>query len=162
MVPFDLDENDVEKKKWKKKKKIFEKKNILPQLQHIYHNTHSQYTTFINQQAPRNRRLNTETRFIAWLVPVDLDMIQTWYVLKCYHINELSRDQCKINPMKPVPMPCWGLINIAFSNNTHWFNATIHMISPGAKVPCQNLTVYRYEIITRIRPGSPGPWIAFR
>ena len=103
-----------------------------------------------------------KTRLIAWLEPVDLDIVQTWCVLKYYHINELSRDQCKINPMKPVKMPCRGLINIAFSNNTHWFIASIHMIGPGARVPCQNLSVYQYEIITRIRPGSLGPWIAFR
>ena len=36
MVPFDLDESDVKKKK------------ILPQLQHRYHSPHTQYTTFIN------------------------------------------------------------------------------------------------------------------
>ena len=43
MIPFDLDENDVKKRKaWiKKEKKI-------PQMQYKYGNTHRQYTTFIN------------------------------------------------------------------------------------------------------------------
>ena len=58
MILFDLDGNDV-----KKKKGI--KKYILPQLQYNYDNTHRQYTTFINWQAPRNMRLNTKTRFMA-------------------------------------------------------------------------------------------------